>query len=85
MKAYGYVTESAIVEFFAACRKRERGELLRIFTCLADDPFQRSDYVQRLPGERELQVKRFGKWLVSYWPDHPVAEVRIVDVERIVG
>ena len=35
MKAYGYVTESAIVEFFAACHKRERDELLRVFICLA--------------------------------------------------
>jgi len=49
MKAYGYVTESAIVEFFAACHKRERDELLRIFTCLADDPFQRGDTFRGFP------------------------------------
>jgi hypothetical protein len=31
-----------------------------------------------------LQVRRFGRWLVRYWLDDPVLELRIVDVEKVV-
>jgi len=29
-------------------------------------------------------VKRFGKWLVSFWVDDPVLEIRIVDVKKVM-
>jgi hypothetical protein len=31
-----------------------------------------------------LQVSRFGKWLVTFWLDAPVLEMRIVDVKKTV-
>jgi hypothetical protein len=31
-----------------------------------------------------LQVKHFGKWLVTFWLDAPVLELRIVDVKKVV-
>jgi hypothetical protein len=33
---------------------------------------------------REFQVKRFGRWLVTFWPDDPVLELRVVDIKQIV-
>lgn len=57
--------------------------LLRIFGCLARDPLQRGDYVQRSAAGRDLQVKRFGQWLVTYWADQPVLELRIVDLKKL--
>jgi len=82
--AYSYVADAAVVGFFMDCPKREREQLLRVFTVLAESPHQRGDWLRKTSSGRELQIKRFGKWLVTYWPDHPVREVRIVDVERIV-
>jgi hypothetical protein len=29
-----------------------------------------------------MQVKRFGAWLVTYWADDSVSEVRIVDIKK---
>ena len=83
MAVYRYVTNGAVVEFFTSCSRRERDDLLKYLNLIANDPFQRGDYVQTIRQGREVQVKRFGKWLVAYWADHPVLEVRIVDIERV--
>ena len=79
-----YVVDEAVLEYFGGRTKGEREDLLRIFSTLAASPHQRGDWLQRTGSGRELQVKRFGRWLVRYWLDAPVLEVRIVDVEKIV-
>lgn len=79
-----FVLDDAVVEFFSGRSKREREELLRIFRNLADSPFQRGEWLQRTASGRELQVKRFGRWVIRYWLDAPVLEVRIVDLEKVV-
>ena len=81
---YGYVADHTVVEFFSFVTSRERSELLGVFDSLTRDPFQRSSYLQKTLEGRELQVKRFGRWLVTYWLDQPVKEMRIVDVVRVI-
>ena len=80
---FDYVADKSVLEIFCKCTKRDREELLRIFQHLAHAPAQRGDYVQRCSGGRELQVKRFGKWLITFWPDHAVKEMRVVDLKRL--
>ena len=79
-----YVADDSVVEFFTERNKREREELLKIFRALAESPYQTGDWRQKTRSGRELQVKRFGKWLVNFWLDAPVMEVRIVDVKKII-
>ena len=81
---YSYVVEAGVVAFFAQCSGREREQLMRAFELLAQEPYQRGDWLRRTSLGRELQLKRVGKWLVTFWPDHAVRELRIVDVERII-
>ena len=81
---YAYVVDESVVQLFAECKGRERQELLRIFYMLGQNPFQPGDYVQQTSSFRPLQVKRFGKWLVTYWPSHAEAELRVVEVKRLV-
>jgi hypothetical protein len=73
-----------VVRLFAEGKARDRQELLRIFQALGQNPFQPGDYVQRTASFRTLQVKRFGKWLVTYWPSHADAELRVMEVKRLV-
>ena len=80
---YAYVVDESVVQLFADSKARERQELLRIFRALGQNPFQAGDYIQRTAAMRTLQVKRFGKWLVTYWPSHADAELRIVEVKRL--
>lgn len=58
---------------------------------MVEDFFQRLVRQPSLPGDFEApaddgrvhQVKIVGDWLVSYWPDHAVREVRLSAIERI--
>jgi hypothetical protein len=79
-----FVVDDSVLEFFAACRKQEREELLRIFRFLAVSPSQSGDWIQRTQSGREIHVKRFGHWQVSFWLDAPVLELRVVDVKKVV-
>ena len=79
-----FVMDDSVLELFTGRSKREREERLRIFKSLADSPYQTGEWRQKTKSGRELQVKRFGKWLVIFWLDAPVLELRIVDVEKVV-
>ncbi len=79
-----YVVDATVLEFFVGRTRREREELLGVWREMAASPYQKGDWLQRTASGRELQVKRFGRWLIRYWLDDPVLEVRIVDVERVV-
>jgi len=84
IREHKFVVDDTVVEFFVGRSKWEREDLLRVFAGLAASPYEKSEWRQRTSSGRELQVKRFGHWLVRYWLDEPVLEVRIVDVERVV-
>lgn len=79
-----FVVDDTVMEFFTDRSKREREDLLRVFKALAESPYQKGDWRQKTNSGRELRVRRFGKWLVAFWLDDPVLEVRIVDVKKIV-
>jgi hypothetical protein len=80
---YVFAADDSVVEFFSGCTKREREDLLRLFRSLADSPHQRGDWLQKGRSGREFQVKRFGRWLVTFWPDDPVLELRVVDLKKV--
>jgi hypothetical protein len=84
IREHAFVVDDSVVEFFAACRKQEREELLRVFRSLAASPYQSGDWIQHAQSGRDIQVKRFGRWLVSFWLDAPVLELRVVDVKKVV-
>ena len=81
---FAYVVDESVMQLFADSKARERHELLQIFRHLGTNPYQPGDYVQKTASLREMQVKRFGKWLITYWPDDAVSELRVVDVRKLV-
>jgi len=83
-RVYTCVVDESVLRLFTSCRTGDRDELLRIFSRLGDNPFQKGDYTQKTASLREVQVKRFGKWFVTFWPDHGECELRIVEVKRLV-
>ena len=82
-KPYRFTVDDAVLRVFASAPKRQREELLRIFDHLASDPFQKGDAIQRDHTGRDCQVKRFGPWSMTYWPEHLVSEIHVIDVERL--
>jgi hypothetical protein len=79
-----FVVDDTVMAVFTDRSRRERDDLLKIFQALAESPYQTGEWRQKTKSGRELQVKRFGKWLVTFWLDDPVREMRIVDVKKIV-
>ena len=80
---YKYTVDDAVLHIFAAETKRQRQELLRIFDFLAREPFTEGESIQRDHAGRRCQVKRFGQWTVTYWPEHLANEIHILDVDRL--
>jgi hypothetical protein len=80
---HSFVVDDRVMAVFAECSQREREELLKIFKSLAQSPYQKGEWRQKTKSGGELQVTRFGKWLISFWLDDPVLEVRIVDLKKL--
>ena len=80
---YKYTVDDAVLHVFASARKRHREELLRIFDYLAKEPFTKGDTTQADHTGRQCQVKHFGAWTVTYWPEHLANEIHVLDVERL--
>ena len=84
MREYSFSTNSAVVEFFGAQTNRNREDLLRVFRQLSANPSIEECWIQKTTSGRELYVKRLGRWLVTFWIDAPIWEVRIVDVRKVL-
>jgi len=46
-------------------------------------PFRPGDLQERDAQGRVNEVLVVGDWLVTYWPDHAVRELRVVRLERV--
>lgn len=69
-RSYTYTVDDAVLHLFLGARKRDREELLRVFDYLAANPHTAGDSVQPDQTGRPCQVKRFGIWSVTWWPEH---------------
>jgi len=80
---YKLVLDEQALSTLLACRSAERLNLLQSLQSLKRDPLQKGDYIERDDTGHDIQVKVFGHYLLSYWLDGPVSELRVVDIERI--
>ena len=80
---YKYTVDDAVLAVFASVPKRQREKLLRIFAELTSNPFLPGDTIQPDHAGRPLQVRRFGEWAVTYWPEHLANQVHIVALEHL--
>lgn len=81
--SYRYAIDCEVAEDILQLSARYREEFVMIFRQLANDPFQTGEQRFNDATGREIQKKQFGRWLVSYWADHPVKEVRIVGIQKL--
>ena len=81
MPSYRVFIAMEVIAFLKTCRRPEQFLLTRLFEQLANDPFRAGDYVERDEIGRPIQVVIVGKYAVFFWADHPVKEVRVVDLK----
>ena len=46
-------------------------------------PLRRGDLQERDAQGRENEILVAGHWIITYWPDHAVRELRIVRLEQV--
>jgi hypothetical protein len=78
--AYELYVRHEVHVAISAVKSKPRGEIIRFLESLSSDPFQKGDYQDRTPQGREVQVKVIGSHALFYWTDHPVREVKVVDL-----
>jgi hypothetical protein len=83
VNGYRYTVDEAVLHAFATVRKKHRERLLGIFDQLLANPFLKGDTVQADHTGRQCQVKRFGEWTVTWWPEHLANEIHVLAVEHL--
>ena len=67
------------MNFFSHAGADGQSELLEVFRLLAAHPTRAGDYTVLRDG-RVNQVAQHGRFLVTYWPDHSVRELRVTEL-----
>jgi hypothetical protein len=63
-------------------RGAQRTAIIAFVDSLKSDPNSRGDYSETDETGRNIEIKVIGSFAITYWPDHPVKEVKVVDISR---
>ena len=77
---YELYLRNEVFAFLRQCRRTDREALLTFLRAIADDPHRRGDFTERDRSDRDLEVLVFRGYAVVYWADHPVKELKVVDI-----
>jgi hypothetical protein len=83
MASWKLVMDEAAFQFFVSTRAGERRKLLAAFEQLRVDPQRPADYHTKDATGRALSAWGHRPFLITYWLDTFVSEIRIVDIQRI--
>ncbi len=83
MDAWKLVLDEAAFQCFVSSRAAERRKLLSVFEQLRADPQRHPDYHANDATGRSLSVWATRPFLITYWLDAFVSEIRIVDIQWV--
>ncbi len=63
--------------------KPKQKQVLRLLFQLAEHPAQLGDYSTRDDDGREIQHLMVGDWHFSFWADHAVRELRLIEIDEL--
>ena len=78
-----FVLNETSVHFLLGTTARHRQELIHALEAIAADPLQKGDFEGKDDTGRPIQVKVAGLFLISFWPDTFVRELRIINLEWV--
>ena len=71
------------VRFALSISASQRGRLMKFLLKLRDSDFNEADFQEKDHTGRWLNVKVIRPFMITYWMDGPVNELRILDVEFV--
>jgi hypothetical protein len=80
---YTYVLGEIACDFAFRLPPRERQRLAVACRMLARHPQRQGDYITRDDTGRVLQNLLIDDWVVTFWADHAVKEVRITEIVQV--
>jgi hypothetical protein len=80
MPEWKFVLDEQAFAVFCGARGGDRQTLLRAFTELRNHPLAEGVWRSRDDVGRDVRVVVFGKFLIHYWDDFLVKELRIVRI-----
>jgi len=83
MDSWKLVLDEAAFQCFISSRLAERRRLLLAFESLRKEPQRQPDYQVGDASGRPLNVWAARPFLITYWLDSFVSEIRIVDIQRV--
>jgi len=83
VRAYEIVLHEEAWSALAAASNIEQRRLLAYMNELRADPFCLGDFRETDSKGRANEVQLVGEWLVTFWSDHAVREVRVVRLEKV--
>jgi hypothetical protein len=83
MESWKLVLDEAAFQWFVSSRQAERRNLLSAFEELRANPQRPPHYYIKDATGRSLSVWASRPFLITYWLDAFVSEIRIVDIQRV--
>ncbi len=83
MDAYELVLSEAAAMTLATASRPAQQKLAVILDEMKAAPFRPGDLQERDAEGRVNEVFVVGDWIVTYWPDHAVRELRVVRLEQV--
>lgn len=83
MDAYEVILHERAWALLSETKGAERQRLLALLDSVKATPFRTGDFQQRDETGRVNEVLLLGDWLVTFWSDHAVHEIRVVNLERV--
>ena len=82
MKPYRIFVRMEAAEILRAIRGNQRTSVVAFIDSLSGAPNNPGDYSEHDETGRQLEIKVIGSFAISYWADHAVSEIKVVDVRR---
>jgi hypothetical protein len=83
VEAYEIVLTEAAAMMFATARRGEQRKLAVVLDHIKAAPFRAGDLQERDSQGRVNEVTVADDWLVTWWRDDAVRELRVVRLERV--
>lgn len=78
--SYKVFIEEKAVDVVAATRGQQRKGLKEFIRSLGYNPFTEDDFPEIDNTGREVYTKLVGAYAVTYWSDHAVKEVKVLEI-----
>jgi hypothetical protein len=82
-QSWQFVLNESSVLFLLGTTSQNRQKLIRSLEKIAAAPLQAGDFEVKDDTGRTIQVKTAGSFLISFWPDTFIRELRVIKIERI--